>query len=120
MRNSKQKLEERLVDFAVLVLDLVDCVENTKKGNHLSGQIIRSGTSPALNYGEAQAAESRNDFVHKMKLALKELRETFVNLKIIKRAKLCNNDEKMEKVIKENNELIAIFVASLKTATNRN
>lgn len=119
MRNSKQLLEDRLIDFAVLVLDIVDFVENSKKGNHLVGQIIRSGTSPALNYGEAQGAESKNDFVHKMKVVLKELRETFVNLKIIKRARLCSNDEKMEEVMKENNELISIFVASLRTATSK-
>ena len=89
---------------------------NTKAGNHLSGQLVRSGSSPALNYGEAQSGESRKDFIHKMKVALKELRETFICLKIIQRAKLFNEENKMQKALNENNELIAIFVKSIETA----
>ena len=89
---------------------------NTKAGNHLSGQLVRSGSSPALNYGEAQSGESRKDFIHKMKVALKELRETFICLKIIKIAKLFNEENKMQKALNENNELIAIFVKSIETA----
>lgn len=62
----KHKLEEQLIDFAVLVIEIVNEMPNTKAGNHLSGQLVRSGTSPALNYGEAQSAESRKDFIHKI------------------------------------------------------
>ena len=76
-------------------------------------QLIRSGLSPALNYGEAISGESRKDFVHKMKIALKELRETYNNLRIIKLAKIINSDS-LDKIISENNELIAIFVQSIK------
>ena len=112
----KYNLEERLIDFAVMIIDILDDIENSKAGNHLSGQIIRSGTSPALIYGEAQSAESRKDFIHKMKISLKELRETFVNLKIIDKAKLCDAIGKLEEIKKENNELIAIFVKSIRTA----
>lgn len=91
-------------------------MQNTKAANHLSGQLVRSGTSPALNYGEAQSAESRKDFIHKFKIVLKELRETFVCLRIIKRARLYNSLEKIEATLTENNELIAIFVKSTNTA----
>src|SRR5688572_22821176 len=81
-------LEERLVDFAVRILSLVEALPNTKAGNHVAGQLLRSGTSPAPNYGEAQSAESRNDFLHKVKIALKELRETLIWLKIIQRKRM--------------------------------
>jgi len=91
---------------------------NTKAGNHLSGQLLRSGTSVSLNYGEAQSGESRKDFIHKMKVVLKELRETFVCLKIIKKARLYKTEMKLETAKNENNELISIFVKSIGTAQN--
>ena len=109
-------LEERLINFAVLIIEFIDFVPNTKAGNHLSGQLLRSGTSPALNYGEAQSGESKKDFVHKIKVVLKELRETYVCLKIINKAKLHESEEKLKVLIQENNELISIFVKSIKTA----
>ena len=65
-------LENRLVDFAVRVINVVEALPTTKAGNHIAGQLVRAGTSPAPNYGEAQSAESRKDFIHKMKIALKE------------------------------------------------
>lgn len=82
-KNSKYNLENRLIAFAVSILDLADKLPSTFAGKHLGGQLTRSGTSPALNYGEAQAAESRADFIHKMKIYLKELRESQICLKII-------------------------------------
>jgi four helix bundle protein len=90
---NKFDLEERLIKFAVLIIRIIETMPNTKAGVHLGGQLLRSGTSPALNYGEAQSAESRNDFVHKIKIVLKELRETLVCLKIISRTKLFANEE---------------------------
>lgn len=108
-------LENRLIDFAVMIVGVVEALPDSKAGNHIGSQLIRSGTSPAPNYGEAQSAESRKDFVHKMKISLKELRETMVWLKIIGRKNLAPRDEAM-KAITECNELIAIFVASTKTA----
>ncbi len=83
---NKQKfdLEDRLIAFAVLIIKITESLNNTKAGNHIAGQLVRSGTSPALQYGEAQSAESRNDFIHKLKILLKELRESLVALKIIK------------------------------------
>ena len=110
-----QILEERLIDFAVIIVSVVEALPNSKAGNHIANQWIRSGTSPAPNYGEAQSAESRKDFIHKMKISLKELRETMVWLKIIARKSLGDCSE-IPAAISECNELIAIFVSSTKTA----
>ncbi|HCK99241.1 MAG TPA: four helix bundle protein [Candidatus Marinimicrobia bacterium] len=115
---NKYDLEERLIEFSVLIIEIVMEMPNTKAGNHLSGQLVRSGTSVSLNYGEAQSGESRKDFIHKMKVVLKELRETFICLKIIQKAKLYKTEAKIEKAKKENNELISIFVKSIETAQN--
>jgi four helix bundle protein len=112
-------LEERLIDFAVRIIRTAESLPKTKVGIHVAGQLIRCGTSPAPNYGEAQSAESRSDFIHKMKVSLKELRETRVWLLIIVRAKLIKPASKLEPLIEENNELISIFVTSIKTAQER-
>ena len=109
-------LEERLIDFAANVILFTNYVEKSFAGNHLSSQIVRSSTSPALNYGEAQSAESNKDFVHKMGICLKELRETNNCLKIIERANLHSNLKMLDQLKIEANELISIFVASIKTA----
>src|SRR6056297_2935100 len=106
----KSELEERLINFAVQIIALTGQVSKSKAGNHLMGQLLRSGTSPALNYAEAQGAESIKDFIHKLQLVLKELRETYVNLKIIDRSNLCKSDSQLEMTLKENDELIAIMV----------
>lgn len=113
---NKFDLEDRLIDFAVLIIEIVNDLQNTKAGNHLAGQLIRSSTSPAFNYGEAQSGESRKDFIHKIKIVLKELRETFAGLKIINKAKLYKSDKKIQVALKENDELISIFVKSVETA----
>jgi four helix bundle protein len=115
--NKKFDLEDRLIDFAVSIIKLVEILPNTKSGNHLGGQILRSGTSPCLNYGEAKAGESKNDFVHKMKVCLKELRESYNCLKIIQRAKILADEKFVLDLIQECNELISIFAASIITAT---
>ena len=114
----KFDLEERLINFAVLIIDITNKIPATKAGNHLSGQLIRSGTAPALNYGEAQSGESRKDFIHKIKVVLKELRETLVCLKIIYRTKMLTATEQIQFAMKENDELISIFVKSVETAQN--
>ena len=115
----KYDLEERLIDFAVLISDIIERLPETRLGNYLAGQLVRSGCSPALNYGEAQSAESRNDFIHKMKIILKELRESLISLKIIERKQLYN----LEKVLETKNEcnqLVAIFVKSIEPAKKNN
>ncbi|WP_346862584.1 four helix bundle protein [uncultured Draconibacterium sp.] len=111
----KYDLEERLIDFVLQLDDITEKLPSTRLSNHLASQIVRSSTSPALNYGEAQAAESQRDFVHKMQIILKELRETKICLKIIMRKKYIES-EKTNPVLVENEELIAIFAASVKTA----
>lgn len=116
--NRKYDLEERLINFASEAIDISETLPKSFAGNHLASQLVRSCTSPALNYGEAQAAESRNDFMHKMKICLKELRETFVCLRLINKKQWCDPG-KISTLIKENNELISIFVSSLKTARNK-
>ena len=109
-------LHERLIEFAVRILNVVEALPNSRIGNHLGSQLVRSGTSPAPNYGEAQSAESRRDFIHKMKVALKELRETQVWLEIIKRKPLCDPSDRVDPLLEECNELIAVFVTSINTA----
>ncbi|MEZ6123288.1 MAG: four helix bundle protein [Planctomycetaceae bacterium] len=119
MNERAQELENRLIDFAVRVIAVVEAMPDSKAGRHIAGQLVRSGTAPAALYGEAQSAESRNDFIHKMKLCLKELRETGIWLKMIERKPLCP-PERMLPITSECNELIAIFVSSLKKATATN
>ena len=113
----KYDLEERLINYSVLILDIVDSMPGNKGAKHLASQIVRSGTAPALMYGEAQSSESRKDFIHKMSLPLKELRETYNCLKIIDRMQYTGNvDDKLNKGLKESHELISIFVKSIGTA----
>lgn len=112
----KNDLEERLIKFAVTIIQFIESMPNSKASNHLSGQLLRSGTSPALNYGEAQSGESNSDFVHKIKIVLKELRETLVCLKIIHQSRSYSSEELITALLKEADELVAIFVTSVKTA----
>jgi len=109
-------LEERLIDFAVRIIRIAESLPKTKVGKHIAGQLIRCGTSPAPNYGEAQSAESSADFIHKMKVCLKELRETRIWLLMIVKANLIRPASKLEPLMDENGELISIFVTSIKTA----
>ena len=111
-----EELERRLIDFAVKIISMTESIKRSYAGVHLSKQIIRSGTSPALNYGEARGAESRKDFVHKIKIVLKELRETYISLKILNKSNLIKNGSfQIDVIAKECNELISIFVATTKT-----
>lgn len=114
----KYDLGERLIDFASNIIDVAEPLPKTIAGHHLAGQIVRSGTAPALHYGEAQGAESRADFIHKMKIALKELRETYNWLRII-RKKNWYNPLNLEELVNENNQLISIFVKSVETARKK-
>ena len=115
-KNKKYNLEKRLIDFAVRIINVVEALPNTRAGNHIAGQLVRCGTSPAPNYGEAQSAESRNDFIHKIEIVLKELRETKVWLKIIQLKRLLKSTREIELLIAECDELISIFVTSVRTA----
>ena len=110
-----QQLENRLIDFAVMIIDIIETLPSNKSANHIAGQLVRSGTSPAPNYAEARGAESRRDFIHKLKIALKELRESMVWLTIILRKKY-TTDPQVLAAISECNELISIFVSTTKTS----
>jgi len=114
--NKEFNLEDRLIDFAVRIIYVAESLPKTKAGKHIAAQLIRGGTAPAPNYGEAQDAESRVDFVHKMKVSLKELRETKIWLLSTRKANLIKPASKLEPLIDESNQLISIFVASVKTA----
>jgi four helix bundle protein len=109
-------LEDRLIEFGVRIIRLAETLPKTRIGNHIAGQIIRCGTSPAANYGEAHSAESRADFIHKMHVCLKELRETRVWLLMAARANLVKSVSGLDPMIDESNQLISIFAASVKTA----
>ncbi len=110
-------LEDRLISFACLCLDVCDLLPNSKAGQNLEFQLSKSSTAAALIYGEAQAAESPADFLHKMKLVLKEIRETRVNLRIISQKPLVVNS-KVDHALNESNQLMAIFLKSIETSKN--
>lgn len=112
------ELEMRLINFAVNACNIAERLPKSKVGKHVSGQLIRSASSPAANYGEAQSAESRRDFIHKINLCLKELREVLVWLTFIQKRNDLSTDD-LAVMIDECNQLISIFVKSAKTAASK-
>ena len=118
MDKAKFDLEDRLLDYSVGIIRLVESMPNTRAANHVGGQLLRSGTSPLFNHGEAQAAESGNDFVHKLKICLKELRESKRALRLIRAVPLSTETAGIDALLAETLELIRIFFASLKTASS--
>jgi four helix bundle protein len=115
VKEQKFDLQERFIDYAVRIIKTSEKLPDTKAGKHICSQILRSGTSPAPNYGEAQSAESPADFIHKLKISLKELRETEVWLKIIIKTELIQ-PSKLSLLLKETDELISILFKSIQTA----
>lgn len=109
-------LEERLLEYAAQIVRLVEKLPNTRAGNHIASQLLRSGTSPLPNHGEAEGAESRNDFVHKLSICHKELRESHRWLKLIRHVPLLTETDFLEATIRETDELLRIFVSSIRTA----
>lgn len=112
-------LEERLLDYAADIVRLAESIRRSPAGTHVANQMLRSGTSVLPNHGEAQAAESNADFVHKLSICLKELRETRRWLRLIQRVPLIAKPDVVLPLLKETEELIRIFFASLKTARKR-
>ena len=108
-------LEDRLLQFSVRIIRLVDALPDTRAGNHVAGQLLRCGTSPYGNHGEVEAAESRRDFVHKLKICLKELKETRRWLRLVARAEMVASP-KIGPILGETEELIKIFFTSIRTA----
>ena len=119
MKEEKYNLEERLLEYAADIIRLVAKLPENRAGNHVAGQLLRSGTSPLSNHGEAEAAESINDFIHKLKICLKELRESLRWLLLIQRVPLLERDGPARPLIQETDELIRIFVKSIQTAKKR-
>jgi len=112
MEKKEYNLDKRLLQFALRTINVVEVLPETKVCNHVGGQLLRSGTSSALNYGEAQSAESAKDLIHKFKVVLKELRESFMSLRILKAKTLLNDIE----LVAETKEQNAIYVTCIKTA----
>ena len=112
-------IEERLIDFAVRILKLCEALTSNKTGaKHIRSQLIRSGTSPAPNYGEARGAESQKDFVHKLKIVLKELNESRVWLKIIERSQMVPKG-RLKEIMDECQQLCRIMSSSIQTARSK-
>jgi four helix bundle protein len=112
-------LEERLLEYSVIVVRFVESMHRSDSGRHVAKQLMRSGTAPMAHHGEAQAAESADDFIHKMSIALKELRESLRWLKLTQRVPLTNHLDEVVGIITETDELIRIFFTSIKTAKKR-
>ncbi len=123
MEKPKYDLEDRLVKYTCRMTDVVEALPNSRAGNNIAGQLIKSCHAPTFNYGEVQAAESRNDFIHKLGIVLKELKECRTPLKFIIKKELIKPIEKLQGIFKESEELITIIAKSIGTAksnTNAN
>ncbi len=116
MEKKKYDLEERLIMFTCNMIDLVESLPHTRAGNYIAGQLIRSCHSPAFNYAEVQAAESANDFIHKMSIVLKEIKECRTALRIIYKREMAMNSSLVIEMISESEELAAIVGKSISTA----
>jgi len=116
MNDKKYNLETRLLEYSASIVRLIEQLANNRAGNHVAGQLLRSGTAALPNHGEAQAAESTADFIHKMKICLKELRESYRWLLLVRRVPLVECKSDVDLIISETDELIRIFVKSIQTA----
>jgi four helix bundle protein len=114
-KKARFDLEDRLLEFSARIIRLVDALPNTRAANHLAGQLLRCGTSPYGNHGEVEAAESRKDFIHKLKICPKELKETRRWLRLAAKSAMVP-DAKMAAILNETEELIKIFFSSIRTA----
>ena len=112
----KNELEIRLISYSAKIIKFSGNLKNGDASKVLRTQLLRSGTSVSLNYGEAQCAQTKKDFIHKVRIAYKELRESSVNLRIIEEAKLHRNQDQVDGLLRETGELLAIFTSILKTA----
>jgi four helix bundle protein len=118
MNKRKFDLEDRFVDFTCTLIDIVEALPKSRAGNYIAGQLIKSCHSPTFNYGEVQAAESKNDFIHKMGIVIKELKEYRAALKIIRKKELIKTVNKISYIFNETEELIAIIAKDINTARN--
>lgn len=119
MQNRKYDLEDSFVDYTCRMIDVVEALPNTRAGNYIAGQLVRSGHSPTFNYGEAQVAESTKDFIHKMGVILKELKECRTALKVIRKKEMIKPVSKLDGIYTETEELIAIAGKSISTSKKK-
>jgi four helix bundle protein len=112
----KRELENRLIKFSVLIIKLSESIDHSNFNNYLLNQLLRSSASAALNYGEAQNAESRKDFIHKVSIVLKELKESHINLQILSEAKIFKNSSEVSMATVECDQLVAIFYKTVLSA----
>src|SRR5256885_17253767 len=112
------ELLERLINFAARVGKVVDALPESRMGRHIGSQLVRSGTSPAPNYEEGCAAESRADFVHKLSISLKELRESRTWIRLIIKTEMLP-EHRMNELLDECNQLCNIVGQSIVTAKSR-
>ena len=106
-----------MLEYAVRIIRVAESMKRSAAGLHIADQLLRSGTSPYGNHGEAEGAESRDDFIHKLRVCFKELRESRRWLKLIQRAELIDKPELLEGLVNESDELVRIFARSIQTAT---
>lgn len=116
MKEPKYDLEERLLEFSVRIIRVTESMKRSRAANHIADQLLRSGTSPYGNHGEAEGAESRDDFIHKLKVCYKELRESRRWLRLVQRAELIAKPALLASLISEADELVRIFASSIRTA----
>jgi four helix bundle protein len=119
MAGKTYDLEDRLLEYAAQIISVTEKLKNTRAACHVGDQLLRAGTSPYFNHGEAESAESPRDFIHKLKVCLKELRESWRALRLIKKASLSNDASLIDAALTETDELIRIFVASIRTAQQK-
>ena len=118
MNETKFDLEDRLLEFAVRIIRVTESMHRSRAGAYVADQLLRAGSSPYGHHGEAESAESRDDFIHKLKVCHKELRETRRWLRLVHRVPLVEHPERLEELLTEAEELIRIFTASIRTAAN--
>jgi len=111
-------LEDRLLEYAVRVIHVTESMKRSQAGVHIADQLLRSGTAPYGNHGEAEGAESRADFIHKIRICYKELRESRRWLRLVNRAELISKPGLLEDLLREADELVRIFAKSIQTAAN--
>jgi four helix bundle protein len=116
MQLTKFNLEERLLEFAARIIRVSESMKRSRAGNHITDQLLRSGTSPFGHHGEAEGAESRDDFIHKIKVCYKELRESRRWLRLVQRAELITRPNLLDGLLNEADELVRIFASSIRTA----
>jgi len=112
-------LEDRLIAFASMAMNVCENLKYTEVGGYLKSQLLRSATSVALNFGEARSSESQKDLHHKLSVILKELRESYINMKLMKVNSLCKNNDLLDQTLDENNQLIAMFIKSIQTVRKK-